>query len=128
MRQELFGGLRQDVGFAARALRRAPGFTLVAVLTLALGVGANVTMFWIVDRLLLHPPAGIRAPDLVRRLYVTLTEDGEAETNADISYPAYREVRDRVRPAGSAAAFYDTELVVGDAASAVKLQDPALAT
>ena len=45
----------RDVSFAARLLRRSPGFTAVALLTLMLGVGANTTVFSIIDGLLLRP-------------------------------------------------------------------------
>jgi ABC-type antimicrobial peptide transport system permease subunit len=47
--------LRSDVRFACRQLRRAPGFTAVAALTLALGLGANSAIFALVDATLLHP-------------------------------------------------------------------------
>jgi hypothetical protein len=49
------GELRDDVRFALRQLRRAPGFTVVAALTLALGVGANSAIFALVDATLLNP-------------------------------------------------------------------------
>jgi len=84
-----------DVRYAARGVRRKPGFTAAVVITLGLGIGANATMFSIIDRLLFRPPAYIHAPERVHRvnLAVATERDGEFITSS-ISYKRYLELTD----------------------------------
>ena len=48
-------GMARDVRYGLRQLRRAPGFALTAILTLALGIGANVVVFGVLNAMLLRP-------------------------------------------------------------------------
>ena len=67
----LLDGVASDLRYAARTLRRAPVFMVAAVLCLAVGIGANTTMFGVVDTLLLRPPAHVADPGGVVKLWVS---------------------------------------------------------
>ena len=79
-------GLLQDFRFALRQLRKSPGFTLVAVLTLALGIGANTTIFSVMNATLLKPLA---FPDPNRLVLVWQTYGKEPGNYNIVSAPNY---------------------------------------
>jgi predicted permease len=86
------GALLQDLRYGFRLLYRHRGFTAVAVLVLAFGIGANTAVFTIVNTLVLKPRAG--APD--RELAGVYSRDRtQADSYRAFSYPNYADLRDR---------------------------------
>ena len=88
----MFDTWLQDVRFALRLLARSPLFTATAALSLAIGIGANTTIFSVGSALLLRPMPGLaganRLVDIGR-----VSRDASFDT---VSYPNYADIRDRV--------------------------------
>ncbi|MGH9889560.1 MAG: ABC transporter permease, partial [bacterium] len=93
-RTEWWNAFRQDVRYAIRGFRLKPGFALAVIVTLALGIGANATMFGVVDRLLFRPPSYLDAPARVGRVYITRFRRGTNTPSSFIGYQRYTDLRD----------------------------------
>jgi putative ABC transport system permease protein len=102
--------LRQDLRYAARAMRRAPGFAATAILVTALGIGANTAAFSITDRVLIRPLPYPEARRLVK-LWERLPEYGRME----LSPANYRDWRRMSTAFEAVAAYSDTPVnLVGE--------------
>jgi len=95
--------LLQDLRYGLRMLARNPGFTAVAVLTLALGIGANSTIFTLVDAAALRPTP-VSDPDRLVRLQMK-TPQGRG---AEFSYADYEDIRQQVKSFSGVAVWYRT--------------------
>jgi predicted permease len=96
--------LLQDILFGLRMLRRSPGFTTVAIFTLALGIGATATIFSVVDSFLLRP-LPINAPE---QTAVLAFHQGNGPVQFFFSYPDYLDVREQASASFSGLTCYLT--------------------
>jgi putative ABC transport system permease protein len=99
-RIDMFGDLLRDMRYAIRILAKNPGFTAVAVLTLALGIGANTAIFSVVHAVLLRP-LPYPEPD---RLVILAEKDREGD-RMGASYPNYIDWRERAQSFEDMAAY-----------------------
>lgn len=106
--------LLQDVRYSLRVLLRAPTFSAITIFTMAVGIGANVTVFGFVSALLLRPAPGVADP---RSLVAIFTGDYSSGPYGDSSYPDYLTLRSDTTAFSAMAAEYD------DATGAVRVGD-----
>ncbi len=81
----------QDLKFAARMLRKSPGFTAIAVMTLALGIGANTAMFTVVESVMVRQLPYAHASRMVS------IGVGDANNIGNISYLNYKSLKDQTK-------------------------------
>ncbi len=100
--------LRQDVRYAVRTLRTNPAFTLTAVLTLALGIGATSAIFSAVNAVLLRP-LPFASPD---RLVMIYAVDRRGDPHDAVSYPTFVDWRDQSHSFEQMAAFGNANITI----------------
>ena len=129
-RAEWWSAFAQDLRYALRGLRMKPGFALAVIATLGLGIGANATMFGIVDRLLFRPPNLLIAPERATRIYLGRTFDNEENINSYLGYRRFLDLKENTTSFDVMAPFYTARppVGVGDATKHVNVgvSDPDL--
>jgi predicted permease len=98
-------GLFQDLRHGARMLVKNPGFAFVAIVSIAIGVGANAAMFSLADTLVLRPLSVPQADDIVTVTSVVPRTGFAPPTAGALSYPDYVDVRDEARSFVSLVAY-----------------------
>ena len=106
--------LQNDIRYAARGLRRTPGFTIAVIATLGLGIGANATMFSVVDRLLFRAAPYVQTPDRVHRVNFGVMTEGDGEfIGGTMSYKRYVELTEWTKSFDVTAAFSGRRPAIG---------------
>lgn len=118
-----WGHLARDLRFGGRMLFRAPGFTLIAVLTLALGIGATAAIFSVVENVLLRP---LPFPNADRIVLLTETNSLQKIPKTGAPYLDYRDWRDQSNVFEATGTYWNVTgsegLVLGGAGSSVRLR------
>src|SRR6478672_11100916 len=104
---------QQDARYAARGLRRNPGFTAAVVLTLGLGIGANAAMFNVIDQLMFRPYPYLRDPGSVHRVYLQTSNRGRVNTTAVFPFTRYQDLQRWTTSFSQVAAFVSATHGVG---------------
>src|SRR5262245_36262948 len=113
---------RQHVHLALRGLLRSPGFTMAVLVTMVLGIGANATIFAVLDRLLLSPPEHVVDHQSVRRLSIFGVSPftGKSGYSASLAYPDYRDLQ-ATRGFAALAAYSNTTMTLGRGSQSERL-------
>jgi predicted permease len=118
--------LLQDLRFAARQLRKSPGFAITTILTLALGIGATTAIFSLVNAVLLRP---LPFPEQERLVWINNTHaarEGQKSENGAVpnvfSYPDFLDLRKQNHSLVSMASYHDTQFTLSSHGDAQHLE------
>jgi predicted permease len=102
----------QDLRFALRTLRNSPVFSTVAILSLALGIGANTAIFTLLDKVLLRY-LPVKHPEQLVMLDQPMMTQGSVRASHSFSYPMYKDFRDQNQVFSGVLARYPLPMSVG---------------
>jgi macrolide transport system ATP-binding/permease protein len=106
----------QDIRFGARTLRKQPGFAAIAIMTLALGIGANTGLFTILNALVWQP-LPLKDPTSLVNIHQSFAGPSSRQARGGLnrlSYPEYLNYRDRVRSLAGLSAFEEASFTFGE--------------
>jgi predicted permease len=121
-RMAAWGSVTGALAGVVRTVRRSPGFAAGVVLTLALGIGANATMFGVLDRLLFSPPAHIVDADAVRRVIIERPFLGRMTHGETLTNPDRRDLEGAASFEAVAARSRAREYTLGSGPDATRIQ------
>ena len=114
----MLGALIQDLGYGLRGLLARPGFTLAAVATLALGIGANSAIFSVINGLLLKP---LPYPGSAQLVYIYNSYPKLGQDRSGMTVPDYIDRRDQAEALADSALYYDRSFNLADQGGAQHL-------
>jgi len=103
--------LGRDIRFAARGMRKSPLFVLFVVLTLALGIGANATVFTVINTLLLNPLPVPKASSLIAVAQQRARDRSQARTALPLSYPDFVDIQTKNTVFASLAGYSSAQVL-----------------
>jgi predicted permease len=118
----MLGAVGDALVHAVRGLRAWPGLSIAVVLAFALGIGANATVYGILDRLLLSPPPHVSEPDGVVRLLVERAFLGRRFTQSTLTFPDFTDFEASTHVAEVAAYSHNNNMTVGRGQEAQRVQ------